>query len=121
MAMPLSLICGCKKQPGTGGLATISGRVYAYEYNNFGLLVDSGYVADERVYISYGGGNAADDNVRTGIGGEFRFEWLQKGDYAVWVISECDTCPLRQQIIKQHVTITGKKQNLTLPDFVIRI
>lgn len=111
----------CKKQPGKGGLATIIGKVYAYDYNNFGILVDSGYVADERIFISYGAGESADDDVRSGINGEFKFEWLQKGDYALWVISDCDTCPLGQKTIQQTVTISQRKQQILLPDFIINI
>lgn len=120
-ALLLIGVSSCKKQPGKGGLATITGKVYAYDYNNFGILVDSGYVADERIFISYGGGESADDDVRSGINGEFKFEWLQKGDYALWVISDCDTCPLSQKIIKQTVTVSQRKQQIVLPDFIINI
>lgn len=121
VALLLVSASSCQKQPGKGGLATISGKVYAYDYNNFGILVDSGYVADERIFISYGGGESADDDVRSGINGEFKFEWLQKGDYALWVISDCDTCPLSQKIIKQTVTVSQRKQQIVLPDFIINI
>ncbi len=119
-ATGLLLIASCAKDPGTGGLATISGRVYAYDYNTYNELVDSGYLADENVYISYGNHTTVDDDVKTNYNGEFKFEWLQKGDYSLWVYSKCDTCTLGQDYVMQKVTITKRKENATLPDFVIK-
>ncbi len=113
-------VASCAKDPGTGGLATISGRVYAYDYNTYNELVDSGYLADENVYISYGNHTTVDDDVKTNYNGEFKFEWLQKGDYSLWVYSKCDTCTLGQDYVMQKVTITKRKENVTLPDFVIK-
>lgn len=110
----------CKKDPGTGGLATIKGKVYAYDYNTYGELVDSGYIADEKVYISYGDHTTVDDDVNTSYTGGYMFEWLQKGDYTVFVLSKCDTCPLGTTHIEQKVTIESRKQVVNLPDFVIK-
>lgn len=114
-------ISGCEKDPGPGGLASISGKLYVYDYNAFGLLVDSGYVAGERIYISYGENTNVDDDVRTASDGSFKFEWLQKGKYTVWAISECDTCPLKQTTDKQTVKITKRRENITISDLVIRL
>lgn len=116
----MSSLAACKKEPGTGGLATITGKIYAYEYNNFGEVIDSGYTGEENVYISYGSNTAVDDNTDSNFDGAFSFYWLQKGNYTVWVYSECDTCLLGQQAVKQQVTITKRKETVTLTDFVIR-
>lgn len=113
-------LSGCKKDPGPGGLASISGRLYAYDYNSFGALVDSGYVAGERVFISYGDNEAVGNDTRTYIDGSFTFEWLQKGKYTIWAISDCDTCPLKQTTVKQTVEITKRREKLTIPDLIIR-
>jgi hypothetical protein len=119
-ALLLSL-SACEKDPGPGGLASISGKLYVYDYNAFGLLVDSGYVAGERIYISYGENTNVDDDVRTAADGSFKFEWLQKGKYTVWAISDCDTCPLKQTTVKQTVEITKRRENITISDLVIRL
>ena len=46
-------------------------------------------LAEARVYIIYGDGAFHDDDVNTGPDGRFHFPWLRKGDYTVYVISEC--------------------------------
>ncbi|MFN8288294.1 MAG: hypothetical protein U0V74_16175 [Chitinophagales bacterium] len=120
LALGLVGVSSCAKDPGTGGLASISGRVYAYDYNTYNELVDSGYLADENVYISYGDHTTVDDNVKTNYNGEFKFEWLQKGDYSLWVYTKCDSCTLGQDYVMQKVTITKRKENAVLPEFVIK-
>ena len=117
----LFILSSCKKEPGEGGLATIKGKLYAYEYNNYGEVIDSGYVAGERVYISYGNDDNADDDVRTSYDGSFQFEWLQKGEYALWSISKCDSCPLSQTYTKQVITIDERRETVTTPDLIINI
>lgn len=117
----LLTLSACKKDPGPGGLASISGKVFVYDYNAFGALVDSGYVAGERVYLSYGENASVDDDTRTYIDGSFTFEWLQKGKYTVWAVSDCDTCPLLQTTVKHTIEITKRRENITIPDLVIRL
>lgn len=117
----LFALTACKKEPGEGGLATIQGKLYAYEYNNYGDVIDSGYLAGERVFISYGNDGNADDDVRTSYDGSFQFEWLQKGEYAVWSISRCDSCPLSQTYTKQVITIDERRETVTTPDLIINI
>lgn len=111
----------CKKDEGKGGLATIQGKVYAYEYDKYFISkIDSGYLADERVYISYGNHTAVDDDVRSSYDGSFKFDYLQKGNYTVFCYSRCDTCPLGTEVTKSVVTITSTKQVLNMPDFLIK-
>lgn len=117
----LFILSACKKEPGEGGLATITGKLYAYEYNNYGEVIDSGYLSGERVYISYGNDSNANDDVRTGYDGSFQFEWLQKGEYAVWSLSRCDSCPLSQTYTKQIITIDKRRETVTTPDLIINI
>jgi hypothetical protein len=117
----LVIFAACKKGPGTGGRATLKGKVYAVNLAN-GLFTfkDSGYVADEKVYLCYGDENAIGDNQTTSFDGSFRFDYLRTGKYKVWVVSkkflgvgQLDT------IIKQEIEITSKTQELALPDFRI--
>lgn len=108
----------CKKEPGRGGLSSIRGKVFAYDINQLGDVVDSGYPADQRVFISYGNNTWADDDVRTSYTGEFSFDWLQKGDYTIWVVGECDTCQLLQSIDKLTVSIDKQKETVEVRDLI---
>lgn len=114
-----SAFYSCTKEPGKGGLATIEGRVYSYNRNSAAILTDSGYIAGERVYISYGGFPFADDDVRSGVGGYYRFEGLNPGTYTVWVLSECDTCEAEQQIVSERTEIKEKREYVVLKDLTI--
>lgn len=115
----LFLFNSCKKEEGRGGQATISGKVYAYDVNKNGIRVDSGYIAGVRVYISYGNSNAVDDDTRTSFDGSYSFEWLNKGDYKVWVVSDdCTGCPLNQGSDVVNVKVDDKKGTVTVRDLI---
>lgn len=90
--MAVVLFTACNKEPGEGGKAEIHGIVYEQLYNdNTGVPIGDPYpIAEHRVYIIYGDGDYADDDTRTEPDGTFRFPWLRKGDYRVYVVSECD-------------------------------
>ena len=113
------LITACSKEPGVGGSASISGKVFGYDINTLGVITDSAYAGDYRVFISYGDNNASDNDIRTSYTGDFSFKGLRKGLYRVYVYSQCDTCTFNQSYSVQEVEITSNKQELTLPDFVI--
>lgn len=115
----LFTLISCSKEPGEGGSATISGKVFGYDVNTSGVITDSAYAGDYRVYISYGDNSAADNDVRTSYSGDYTFKGLRKGKYKVYVFSQCDTCVFNQNYIVQDVEITSNKQDLMLPDFVI--
>lgn len=115
----LTIAFGCRKQEGTGGLATIKGRVFAYNIDKNGTVTDSGYMADVRVFISYGTNTWTDNDVRSSFDGSFAFQWLQPGNYKVWAISKCDTCNLGQRSVIREITIKDKKETVTTPDLVI--
>ncbi|MBX7182844.1 MAG: carboxypeptidase-like regulatory domain-containing protein [Bacteroidia bacterium] len=109
----------CKKEAGEGGLASIKGKVYGYDINSYGVLVDSGYVGDYRVSISYGDHAWFDDDTRTSPSGDFVFQGLQKGRYRLTVYSQCDTCAFNQTYSEQWAEISTAKQEVEVPDFVI--
>ncbi|MDZ4843947.1 MAG: hypothetical protein SH857_00205 [Chitinophagales bacterium] len=110
------LFSSCEKEPGDGGLATIKGKVLSYRFDNDGVLVDSGYVGDVRVFISYGDNTWVDDDARTSYTGEYAFEWLQKGAYKIWVISDCPSCPENQQQDVLDVTVDERKETIDARD-----
>jgi hypothetical protein len=78
----------CEKPEGKGGKATVTGKVYAYDFDNTqNYMLSKGYSADERVYITYGTSNSIGDDVRTSADGSFEFKYLNKGRYKIFVNS----------------------------------
>lgn len=114
----LSSAFSCKKEEGEGGQARILGKVYSYDVNKSMQHTDSGYIADARVFISYGTDGMVDKDTRTSFDGSFEFKWLQPGDYTVWVVGQCDTCNAGQSIDSVHVKIAEKKQSVGTRDLI---
>lgn len=117
----LGLHLQCKKEEGFGGLGTIKGKVYAYDYNNSGVLESEGYAGDIEVYISAEGKSEILDRIRTHYDGSFEIKELRKGSYEVWVYSDCDLCPNGIEPIIQKVTIDQKKSIVELKTFEVNI
>jgi hypothetical protein len=113
------LLAACEKEPGKGGLATISGKVYGYDINQAGVIHDSGYAGGYKVYLSYGDNEWTDDTETTSPEGGYAFKGLQKGDYRLFVYSECDSCLFNQRVFEQEVEISETRQTAVVPDFVI--
>ncbi|MBN2214062.1 MAG: hypothetical protein JW723_07450 [Bacteroidales bacterium] len=82
------LAFSCSKEEGEGGNSVITGKVFAKIYNNsFTHLLDSFYVPDADVYIIYGSNKTYSDRYSTNWDGTYRFEYLRKGNYRVFVYS----------------------------------
>jgi len=115
------LLAGCTKPEGEGGTSTIQGKVYAFDYNSAGVLIDGYYLPDEDVYIIYGDGDYYyDDDYTTSFDGSFRFQYLTKGTYTVFVYSDCETCPSGVEPISRTVEITSNNQDIILEDLEVR-
>ena len=119
-------LLSCSKDPGVGGKAIIKGKVHLTEFNDNTCQEEADYyVAEQRVYIVYGDHEFHDDDVRTGPNGQFEFRWLRKGDYRVFVYSECptsgcpDPCVSGIEAIFQNVSIDNNKEEVELNDFEI--
>ena len=112
----------CNKGPGEGGLATITGTIQVEEYNQTFTTLWAEYEgADLDVYIKYGENDTYNDRVKTGPTGVYEFTHLLKGDYTVYVYSKDSTLQSQSgniAIIKE-VTITDKKQIVTVPEITI--
>ena len=111
-----SVVSGCKKVPGDGGLATIRGKVMGYHYNTAGVLKDSGYYAGATVYLEYGDDTYPSQSEKTSYTGDYAFPFLQEGKYTVYVLTRCDTCPLSQSADIIKTEITSRRQELILRD-----
>lgn len=118
----LFILLSCKKQPGEGGFATISGKVYVKNYDATYTVVQSEYyLLGENVYIIYGDGTEVGNTVKTSYDGSFTFNYLQKGKYKIFVVGE-DTSKPNLSVPKEVMveTIIGsKKQKVDLGTIVI--
>ena len=122
MAIPMMAFLslpGCVKEPGKGGLATITGKVFTVDINALGVAHDSGYGGGVKVSISYGTNDWIDQSTTTSPNGTYAFQGLQKGDYRVFTYSRCETCLLNQTSLTQDVGLTKTREVATLPDFRI--
>ena len=112
----------CKKKPGEGGFATIQGKVYVKNYDAFFTYVTSEYyLPSENVYIIYGDGTEIGQSVKTSYDGSFKFNYLRKGTYKIYVVGKDSASATRgnPKEILVKTEITKKKQVVTLPDFVM--
>ena len=79
------LLASCTKEPGVGGSATVTGKIYAEDYNTLGTPTGEYYAQNYKVYLIYGNdGGAFDDDVNTSHDGSFEFKYLQKRH---WVLA----------------------------------
>ncbi|MCB0755208.1 MAG: hypothetical protein H6602_00560 [Flavobacteriales bacterium] len=121
VALAVLAATACTKPEGEGGTSTITGKVYAFDYNGSGILQSEFYAPDEDVFIIYGDeDNFYDDSYKTSFDGSFRFQYLRPGTYTVFVYSDCILCESGTEAISQTVEITGNNQDIILDDLEIR-
>ncbi len=83
------LLTSCEKEAGEGGNSVIKGKVLERRYTVFPGIYTDNAAMDKDVYIIYGdNGNAIDDRTRTSFDGSFKFEFLKKGKYRIFVYTE---------------------------------
>jgi phage-related tail fiber protein len=115
-------LLSCKKEPGEGGFASIEGKVLLKDYDaTYTILQAEYYAAGETVYIIYGSGNEIGNTVKTSYDGSFKFNYLNKGNYKIYVLGEDPTKPYlsipKEKLVE--VAIGEKKQKVVLDDLVI--
>lgn len=121
------LLVACDKESGEGGTSVVSGKVLMIDplghYDPLEQKYDTTeyYTEKEDVYIIYGAdANAVyDDSFETSWDGTYRFEFLRKGEYTLFVYSDCDSCVSGKMPVFQYVNIEENNKAYTLPDFVI--
>jgi len=112
----------CKKEAGFGGLSTITGKVYAFDYTpNSGIIEAEGYTANIRVFIGVKNSQQILDEIRTNVNGEFEFDRLRSGTYELWTFTDCDTCTNNETPVLKEVIIETNNEDKELSDFVINI
>jgi hypothetical protein len=83
-------------------------------------LSAEGPIADERVFLIYGGEDFYSESVRTDENGRYQFKGLTRGDYRVYTFS-VDPNSTTGQLIRTEVSgsITDKKQVVEVADLTI--
>lgn len=124
----LLLVCSCEKEAGEGGTSSIVGSVYKIStyYNVLTQQNDTVYYqldSGEDIYIIYSDNenDFYDDNIETNWNGQYRFDYLRKGDYTVFIYADStDNLNVSYDYpIFHHVTIEENNATYNLPDFVI--
>ena len=124
----LFFVSSCEKSPGEGGTSTIQGSVYKLStyYNVLTQQTDTVYYqldAKKDVYIIYSDNENEfyNDNIETNWNGQYRFDYLRKGDYTLFVYTDStDALNISYDYpIFKHVKIDANNSTVTLPDFVI--
>lgn len=130
LALPFLIFSlSCKKQPGEGGNATITGKIKiqdcTWNSNGTSVVVNYEYPGyDTDVYITYGDGNGTDDRVRTDGQGYFNFKYLRKGKYKVFVLSKTKATVTPYYTYHEtktfEVNIGKNKETVDLGEIIIR-
>jgi hypothetical protein len=116
------VLISCEKNSGEGGNATITGSVWVRNYNStFSSLLSEYAGVKEDVYIVYGDNIGYDDKVDTDYQGYFRFNYLRKGKYTIYVFSKDSTMtsPDGKIAVIKEVEITENDQLLVVPQILI--
>lgn len=112
----------CKKNAGEGGFASIEGKVYVKNYDQyFSYITSEYYLPSETVYIIYGTDSEVGNTVKTSYDGYFKFSYLQKGKYRIYVLGKDSNLVSRGNPKESlvEINITQKKQKVVLEDLVI--
>lgn len=111
----IPLMYACRKGPGPGGKATITGKIYEYNYNNeFTNLQGAYFKGDHDVFIQYGGENTYSDKVSSHYDGTFEFKYLLPGDYTVYTYSKDSTLVSPGDIVILKEVEIEKKETVDL-------
>lgn len=111
----------CKKIAGEGGTSSISGKVYAKDYNStFTVLQGEYYAPNKWVFIVYGDNKDYGDKIRTSPDGTYEFRYLRPGTYHVYSYSKDSTLQTNAELaVAADVTITKQYTEVEAP--LIRI
>ncbi|MGB1018508.1 MAG: hypothetical protein ACPGVH_05540 [Chitinophagales bacterium] len=120
------LISACAKE-GKGGSAALEGKVMVrlIKKSSVGTLdtLTTYEAQDEKVFIVYGDNSSFDDDTRTSFNGNYKFDYLYKGNYSVFAYSECiflvNTCPSESYAVSETIEITDAKGITELPTIFI--
>lgn len=98
------LFSGCSNKSGTGGQASIIGKIRTHNYINNCTQLQAEYPGvDKDVYVIYGDDPSYGDRVKTAPDGTFWFRYLRKGTYTVYIYSDDCDVPSDTTAIKKQL------------------
>ncbi|MDR0683256.1 MAG: hypothetical protein LBG15_15660 [Dysgonamonadaceae bacterium] len=98
----------CNKDEGLGGTSSLEGYVYKVEHydDHFSFRTDTFPAVKEDVYLIFGDNDDYfGDDVDTDQNGFYRFDYLRKGNYRVYAVS--DYADGRKEAITKKVKVSG--------------
>lgn len=122
LALAPMLFVSCEQEEGPGGTSSIVGRVWVVDYNsNFTRINGEYWGEDERVFLMYGNDTIYSKKFDTDYAGCYRFDYLTKGDYTLYVLSKDSANPSSTQKVPvfQKVKITKNNQEVKVPTIKI--
>ena len=86
----LFFLSSCNTDEGLGGSSSLEGYVYEVRHNDdsFSFQTDTFPALDKDVFIEFGDDLSVGERIRSGREGYYRFDYLRKGDYTVYALSE---------------------------------
>lgn len=118
----VSAFISCEKEEGPGGTSKIIGNIWVRDYNSDFSRLNGEYWAQEQdVYLIYGNDSIHSDKTETAYNGSFMFEYLQKGDYKVFVYSKDSTLTAASEFIPiiTQVSVSKKGETVVIPTITI--
>ena len=92
LILGIALCFSCSKEEGSGGKITLKGKVKQINLNDSNTVISNEYIVDEDVYIIYGEEEqVANNDIKTGVDGNFEFEFLYPGNYTLYVLGDDTT------------------------------
>ena len=119
--LALLFLGSCTKSAGTGGQATIKGKIIIQNINVLGNISAEYDAQEHDVYIIYGDNdNTFDDDIKTSHDGTFEFKYLNQGNYEIFTYSECVSCPNGQDsLIKINTSVGSRNETVELDNIII--
>jgi hypothetical protein len=96
----------CNNQEGMGGSSSLEGYVYVIEHwdNNYTFQTDTFPALDAEVFLEFGDDLRVGERVRSGREGYYRFDYLRKGNYTVYALSDFGE---RKEPVAKKVKVSG--------------
>ena len=122
------MILSCEKPAGEGGTSEINGNVtyFTTSYNAQTSSLDTTYYpkSGKDIFIIYSNNedDLFDDKTETDWNGNFKFEYLRKGDYVVYtyVDSIVVNDVTYDSPVFYHVNISENNSSIILEDYIIQ-
>jgi hypothetical protein len=104
------LLSSCNQDEGLGGSCTIYGTLRERVYNeDYTILLEERIPKDEDLFLLFGNKTTIGDKTKSGINGDFKFNYLWPGNYTLYYYSE-DSLNSKAKVAQSvQIELSGKK------------